>query len=115
MKTSWYDPKTKADCARYDKACQGVYAVFGSYPKIAAAIKECTGEYIAAQTVRLWFQHRKIPVPYVFILAAAMEERTPDLNPFDLVPWLRPHVEDWLGILSRREKYGPAFRGDFKQ
>jgi len=93
MKVIQYKPLTRRQCATYDQACDHIYFHYGSYPKIAAALKDATGTYLAAQTVRVWFKDRKIPAHYAVILA----DKT-NTNPFHLLPWLFPFVEKWLAV-----------------
>lgn len=91
MKAAWHEPRTKAQCTQYDQTCAEIYVHFGSYPKIAAALGEETNEYIAAQTVRIWFRNRKIPTPHAFLLADMV-----GTDPFPLAPWLRPYLIEYL-------------------
>jgi len=91
MSEPWYTPQTQRQRVQYDQACKTLYEHFGSYPKIAAFLKEETGEYIAAQTVRMWFKDRRIPAHNAMLLTRAI-----DLNPFHLLPWLHPFIVRWM-------------------
>jgi len=83
-------PQTKRQKTDYDRVCNALLEHFGSYPKIAAFLMERTGEYVAAQTVRMWFKDRKIPSYNAFLLASAIKA-----DPLHLMPWLRPFIAAW--------------------
>ena len=90
MKTTWHQPQKK-ERSRYDHSCRTIYQHYTSYGKIAAALQEITGDYVAAQTVRMWFRQRKIPTHYAIILTDKI-----GLDPFSLVPWLSRYFNKWM-------------------
>jgi len=90
MRKPWYRPQTKQQKADYDRVCRQLYAKFGSYPKIAATLSIRGDEYIAAQTVRMWFRDRKIPAHHAVMLASMITA-----NPYHLLPWLESYIKNW--------------------
>ena len=65
-------PLTKRQEIRYDKVVSQVRDRFGSYESIARQSWLASGEEIAGQTIRVWFQERKISTDFCFVLYEMM-------------------------------------------
>ena len=88
---TWFTPLTKKQIKKYDAACELITNTFGSYNRVASALESHTGLYITGQTVRIWMQERKLPVPYAITLADMVSE----IDVFNLLPWLAPYAFRW--------------------
>lgn len=79
---------SKVEMQRYDRAHAEIQLCF-SYRLLARAITDLTGHSVNAQTLRRHLQERTLDPR----LAVAISKLT-GVSAFDLVPWLRPLIEE---------------------
>jgi hypothetical protein len=85
-------PLTKRQESRYDRVCEDVRIRFGSYESIARQAFVLSNEEVAGNTVRVWFQDRKIPTDFCFILYEMMGHT---FRLCDLLPWLEQYLVEY--------------------
>ena len=90
-------PLTKRQKVRYDKVCDQIRNRFGSYESIARQSFILHNEEIAGNTVRVWFQERRISTDFCFVLYEMMG-RT--INVVDLLPWMEQFFVDYAHFVT---------------
>lgn len=83
---------TKNQEAQYDKVCEQIRGRFGSFETIARQAFVLAGEEITGNTVRVWFQERRISTDFCVVLYEMMD-RTFSLC--DLMPWMLQYFVEY--------------------